>query len=228
MKENHLRKLVAGFCMVTSPIVALASWIAWPTLTSDGETFVDNVMSTGWARVMTSMTLNTVSIALAVVAVMGLVHLLHGHYGTLGLAGGGAGIAGLVLLAVFSGGGIAGAEVALSDIARADKIALYETVSGSLGWVVGYVGSGAMAIGFLLLGIALFRAHVVPEPSAMLLGAFGIVQVAGYALWSMPVVVASFVMLAVAAIPVGFQVLAEGDESWVHPPTFHWYHSTAG
>lgn len=224
---QRFRKVVAGAAMIASPILALASWLLWPTLTRTGTTFVTETLDIGRTRVIWSTILGAVSIALMVVAIMGVVHLLHDRLhdrrGALGSAGGGLAIVGIVLVATVYGLGFAAAEMAFGDISSTQKAALYETIANGPGYTLIAIGSIAAGLGLVALCTALIRARVVPLPSAYLLAAFGVVQVVGFALYLTPVVTASFVMLAAALMPVGFEVLTETDEAWEHPPVFVGY-----
>jgi hypothetical protein len=218
--QQHFRKIMAGGAMVLSPILAAIAWLMWPTLTKDATTFIAETVDIGRTRVVWANVLTGVSIALAVVAIMGLVHLLHDRRGALGSAGGGLAIMGLVLVAASCGLGLAMGEIAFSDLVSFQKETLFDALITGPGYVLVAVGSIAMTLGLIGLATALATARVVPQPSAYLLAVFGIVQIVGFALYSGPVVIASFVVLAAALIPVGLEVLMETDEAWEHPVRF--------
>ena len=54
------------------------------------------------------------------------------------------------------------------------------------------------------------------------------VAVVGIALVSTPWIVAAALVTFVAVAPLGYEVIAEPDEAWVHPAHFQGMHPTLG
>ncbi|MGH3371187.1 MAG: hypothetical protein ACRDPR_14445 [Nocardioidaceae bacterium] len=221
MTQDRLLRTGAGISLVLSPILALVAWFIRPGLDSDEQaqlgTFADSAAAVDWAIV-----LNMLSVILAVFAVLGVLHLLREKDAVLGYVGGATAIAGMVLIAV--SGGVEGAANALARSGvTSDTVAVYEDiVTGPVGWML-IIGGVLMGVGLLMLAVNLYQTRVVPEPSAALIGLFAVGQFIGFAIFSTPVVLASFAVLAVATIPVGYMLLTETDEQWKHAPRFHWY-----
>lgn len=221
MTQDRLLRTGAGISLVFSPILALVAWFVRPGLDGDEQTqlrgFADSAAAADWAIV-----LNTLSVILAVFAVLGFLHLLREKDATLGYVGGATAIASMVLIAV-SGGVEAAANALARSGVTSDTVAVYEDiVTGPAGWML-VIGGVLMGVGLLMLAVNLYETRVVPEPSAFLLGLFAVGQFIGFAIFSTPMVLASFAALAIATIPVGYMLLTETDEQWKHTPRFHWY-----
>lgn len=221
MTQDRLLRTGAGISLVLSPVLAVVAWAVHPGLDSDARAalsgYVGAATAADWA-----MVLNTLSVVLAVFAVIGIVHLLREKEAALGYVGGAATIAALVLVA--TSGGL---EAAANGLARAgvsdDTVAIYEDVqAGPAGWTL-IVGGVLMGVGLLMLALNLYQTRVVPEPSALLIALFAVGQFVGFATSSTPLVLASFAVLAVALVPVGYLLLTESEEEWKHAPRFHWY-----
>lgn len=224
-QHEHQRKLVAGACMIGSPLFGVAAWAVAPAMDSDeGAALREIAGATG--RATASAIFGTISVALGVFAVLGVVHLLRDRESRLGQIGGAVAVLGLVGVMMNTGIQAAAIEIAKrgSDGASA---ALYDDIlTGTLGFV-GIASGVLLSAGLLMLCVALFQAEAAPQPSTVLIGLFAIGQVAGFLLFSNPIVLASFLALAIGLVPLGYLVLTETDDQWEHTPRFHGFHWVA-
>lgn len=218
------RRFGIAFAMIGSPIAAIVGWLAWPTLTRDATAFFTDTADLSRLRVFGATALWTIAVALAVVAIVGLIHMLRDRKIVGGPGGGALAILGMTAFAAALGTKVALGELAFSSTPDTYKVALFDRLRDSTVMLVPLAGLFVMAFGMLLLAYALFRARVVPVPSAALLGACGVVLAVGYALFAPVVVLAAFVILGVALIPVGIELLVEPNEAWDHQPEIHGYH----
>jgi hypothetical protein len=220
MNDLHFRKLAAGLALVATPLLATASWILWPVASDTASAIVADVLDYSRARVLTAIVLGVAAIAIGIVAVIALVHMLHERKRVVGLIGGGVGIIGLSLFAVQAGMGIASFEISRGAFPTGNKEFLVQMLLDSDLAVLGYVGGAMMALGFVLVAVNLFAARTVPVPSSVLFAAFAVTQLVGYVVSERWTLLASYICLCAALIPVGVEVLVESDESWEHPPTY--------
>jgi hypothetical protein len=222
MEHDRLRRYTAGICLVLSPAAGFAAWLVHPGLEREE---IDQLTAIGGATVRTDVAnlLGLASIVLGVFAVMGLAHLLHESKSPAGYVGAGIATLGLVTVA-----GSIGTQAAAVELARTgfltENVAILEALTTGPVAIATMVGGIALALGLLVLAIELFRAHVIPEPSAVLLGIFGITQAVGFIVFSAPVVIAAFAAGLIGLAPVGIRLITESDSEWEHAPRMHWYH----
>jgi hypothetical protein len=218
--SHHLRKTVAGACMVVAPLLFLVAFVVSPRLETDAGKQLS--VATGHAdRFYLANLLATIGLMLVVPAVLGVMHMLRERrpaYSGLGGA--------LTLIGVFAslvGQGVAFViwQMAHHGGASLSNTAVIHGVLHDGGtvipiYVLGFVG----ALGVVVLAAGLYLARVVDWWMALFFAA-GVVCInvafpAG-ALWL--AIVGSALML-VGLGSMGLMVLRESDADWEHTPDY--------
>lgn len=217
-RDVRLRKAAFGVALVTAAPLYLTAWLLVSNMMTDAEEFVAELTPMSAGRVSASIVTGALFYPFAVIAVLGLMHLLRERTSLIRTIGGGLTLAGLAL-----GAAAAGAFGALAEAARAgiDPVASAQVVDATLGGVTMILmiaGTLLPAIGTTLLGFALYAARSVPRASAVLLAAYGPLQLVGFGANMRVVIILSFVALALALIPAGVQTLRTPADEWETPP----------
>jgi hypothetical protein len=208
--------MVAGLCMVLSPLFLLASVIVHPDSEADPGAQLAVVAANPVAWYV-AHALAPVSLALAIPVVLGFMHMLREREVAYGHLGGAFG-----LLGILGWTGLVAIEFVAWQMVKggADPIAmsaLLERVNEAPGIVVPFFAIGfALAVGLLVLATGLYRARAVPSWSAACIGV-GIVAVyAGILAFSQPLTIVGAAVLLVGEAAIGMLVLGETDSEWEH------------
>ena len=226
--SHHLRKTVAGACMVLAPLLFLVAFVVSPKLeTSAGKQLsaaADHV-----DRFYIANLLALIGLMLVVPAVLGVMHMLRERrpqYSGLGGA--------LTLIGVFAamvGQGVAFVvwQMAHHGAASAGNTAVLDGVMHDAGtvvpiYVLGFVG----ALGVVILGAGLYLARVVDWWMALFFGV-GIVCInvafpAG--LLALAIVGAALTLVGLGSM--GLMVMRESDADWEHTPDYRGMRPAAG
>ena len=219
-RDVKLRRAAVGTALVLAAPLSLVSWVLVPVSMVDGAEFVSGIASTSRGTMVASLVTGVLFFPLAVIGVMGLMHLLKERPRMVGTLGGGLAIMGLTLNTAAFGAAGTLAEAALSDIAPAQTAALVETtMTGATGILILF-GPFIAAIGTTMLGVTLYRARTVPRVPAVMLAIYGPLQVFGFATEVIPIITASYAVMALALIPVGFLFFRGTGQEWETPSTF--------
>src|SRR2546423_5884726 len=104
--SQHLRKMVAGVCMILAPLLFLAAFVISPQLeTKAGKQLA--VAATHLDRYYISTLVAMIGLFLFVPAVLGLMHMVRERRAGYGAVGGGLTMIGVLGALVGSGGGFA-------------------------------------------------------------------------------------------------------------------------
>jgi hypothetical protein len=225
---HHFRRLVAGFCMVGSPLFLLAAAIVHPGSETD-EAAQLAVIAGNLDAWYAAHVLALISIVLAVPAVLGLMHMLREREVTLGHIGAGLALLGLLaftgLVAIT---GFAGWQMGAAG-SSAEMGALLERINETAGvFVPFYAGSFLLALGMIALALGLYRAHAVQWWMALFVALAAVLVVIAGPVASNTVLVAGAAFLLVGLGSIGRVVLTESDEDWEHTPTYRGLGPTAG
>jgi hypothetical protein len=224
---HHFRKMVAGYCMVLSPLLLLVAMIVHPeTGTSASSTIAaaaDNPDAWYIAHLLV-----LVSLALAVPAVLGLMHMLREREIAWGHLGGGLGLLGiLAFIGIVSMEGFVGWQAGVGD--RAEMVALFDRLYDTAGVVTPfYVVSFAFALGMLFLALGLYRARAVQSWMALFLAISAVLFAIGFPTASELVSIIGAAFLFVGFGSIGRMVLSESDEDWEHTPEYKGFRPLAG
>lgn len=201
--DTGLRTAAFGWALVIAAPLSVASWLLVPTSMVEGTEFVDELAATSTGRATASLLTGTFFFPAAIIGVLGLTHLLGRRPGRAATLGGGLAITGLALNVIAFGAAGTLAEAVWSDIDGAATAELVETtMTGPVG-MLALFGVLLAAVGTTVLGVCLYRAHAVPGPYAVLLAVYGPLQAAGFGSEIIAVIVASYVVMALALIPIG-------------------------
>jgi hypothetical protein len=158
--SQHLRKTVAGVCMVVGPLLLLIAFVASPRLET-GAAEQLRVAAEHVDRYYLVNLLAMIGVALLVPAVLGLMHMVRERRPAHGAIGGGLAVLGL--LATMASFGIAFAIWRMvSDGVQAADVALLDSLLDTAGVVIPTTAVGFLGcIGFVVLMLGMYRAHVV-------------------------------------------------------------------
>ena len=226
--SQHLRKMVAGACMLLAPLLFLIAFVVSPELETEAGKQL-SVAADHVDRFYIANLVALVGLMLVVPAVLGLMHMLRerrpqysGLGGTLALIG---------VFASMVGQGVAFVmwEMARHGADSAGNTVVIDRVIHDAGtlipiYVLGYVG----VLGVVVLAAGLYLARVVDWWMALFFAA-GIVCIniafpAG-ALW-LAIVGSALALVGLGSI--GLMVLRESDADWEHTPDYHGLRPAAG
>ena len=212
---QHFRKTVAGVAMVAAPLAGLASGVLYPPLSTDESKLLTSIAENE-TRFNVAVWLGTAAVALAMLAALGLVHLLRERRPGLSHLGGGMAVVGLVGVAVFQGFDFVIAQMVRGGADRAEMAALLSRVNE--GSILPVILTMTAVLGFIILAVASWRAHVMPVLPAVFIVAWAVMTAVGYGSGTNNLVVAGWVLMALGLGSVGLTVLTETDEEWEHAP----------
>jgi hypothetical protein len=227
-EPRHFRKMVAGLCMVLSPLFLLASVIVHPRTEPEagGQLAIVAANQDTW---YIAHLLALVSLLLAIPVVLGFMHMLREREVAYGHVGGA-----LALLGVVAWTGLIAMEFVVWQMVKADAdpaqmSALLERVNEATGIVLPFFVMGiALALGLIVLAAGLYRARAVPTWSAALV-AVGIVALyVGVLMMSQPLAIIGAAVLLVGEAAIGMLVLGETDSEWEHTPRSPHFRPLAG
>lgn len=219
-RDALVRKAVAGLALLLAAPLSVVSWVLVPTSMVEGTTFVSELASTDTGQAWVSMVTGVLFFPVVILGVLGLLHLQTGRERLLGTVGAGVAIVGLTLNVVALGAAGTLAEAVYTDVDPTVVAGLVEdTMSGVTGGL-GLIGVALGTIGMTLLGISLYRARALPRLWALMLVLYGPVQFVGFGAEVVALITLSYVVMALATIPVGIHFLREPLDEWRHPATF--------
>jgi hypothetical protein len=214
-RSEHQRKTITGVCMIAAPIALLASDALWPVTSTGVEDMVaDATGHTG--QVYGAVMLGVLGFMLLTGAVLGLAHLLHERRPTAALVGGAMALGGIVAGAAAYGA----IGMLMSEVVGVSRGALLlDDVMNRTGPL--FLLSMFIGIGMIVLAVGLTRAEVVAPWTAYCIIAAAIGISIGNAATIKPLILAAEIAMLAGLGTIGYQVLSETDEEWVHTPTFH-------
>ena len=224
---HHFRRMVAGICMLLSPVLVLVSGIVQPDPDLD-EAKQLGIVADHLDAWYASHLIALFSIVLAVPAVLGLMHMLREREVAFGHVGGA-----LALLGLLAYTGIVAIEMVQWQMAAAGDsgamTALLERVNETAGIFVPFaVGALAFGLGMVCLAIGLYRARAVQSWMALAVAvAAGCIVVAGFTASALVFIVGA-ALLVVGLGSIGRLVLTESDADWEHTPEYKGFRPLAG
>jgi len=226
--SQHLRKTIAGACMLLAPLLFLVAFVVSPELeTKAGATL--STAAENLDRFYIANLLATIGLMLVVPAVLGVMHMLRERRPGYSAIGGG-----LTLLGVFAamvGQGVAFViwEMARNGADSAANAAVLHGVINDAGtvlpiYVAGYVG----VIGVLVLAAGLWMARVVDWWMALFFAA-GIVCInVAFPAGLLALAIVGSALALVGLGSMGLMVLRESDADWEHAPDYQGMRPAAG
>jgi hypothetical protein len=227
-EPRHFRKMVAGLCLVLSPLFLLASVIVHPRTEPEagGQLAIVAANQDAW---YVAHLLALVSLLLAIPVVLGFMHMLREREVAYGHVGGA-----LALLGVVAWTGLIAMEFVVWQMVKGDAdpaqmSALLERVNAATGIVLPFFVMGiALALGLIVLAAGLYRARAVHTWSAALVAVGIVVLYVGVLMMSQPLAIIGAAALLVGEAAIGMLVLGETDSEWEHTPRSPHFRPLAG
>jgi hypothetical protein len=209
-------KLVAGLSLIGAPLLLLLSAVCMPAVKSHERAQVA-VIAAHPERYYLFAILILASSILMVPALLGLMHLVRERAPRWGIIGGSLSILGALVAIADCGGQLVIWQMGARGADPAQMAALLKRYDDALGSSLPFtIGGLAVVVGAVVLGIGLYRARSAPAWAAAGLPVGMVLNVAGFASGSIPVLVVSGAVLLVALGSVGLRVLRSSDEQWEH------------
>jgi hypothetical protein len=225
---HHLRKMVAGVCMILAPLVLLVATVVHPEVTTD-EAAQLAVIADNLDAWLIAHLLALTAIALAVPAVLGLMHMLREREVSLGHAGGGLAMLGLLAyVGIVAIEGFVGWQMGEAGD-RAAMVALLSSIYDSAGIVIPFfVMSVGFALGLMCLALGLYRARAVQSWMAICVAVGAVLLTVGALTATNWVGIVSAAFLLVGLGSIGRMVYRESDEAWEHTPEYEGFRPVPG
>ena len=215
---QHFRKAVAGICMIGAPVSALVAAVLYPTMSMNEAKLLRSIAD-NQTRFTVAVWFGTLSVMLALVAVLGLVHLLRERRPGLAHVGGGLALFGLVGAGLFQGVDLVITQMVRGGADEVEMAALLERVNEQ-SMLPGIAVMLAM-VGFIVLAVSAWRAHVMPVLPAVLIVAWAVATAVGYSTSENALIIAGWVAMTLGLGSTGVSILTETDEQWEHAPEVH-------
>jgi hypothetical protein len=225
--SQHLRKTVAGACMLLAPLAFLVAAVVSPKLeTSAGKQL--GVAAEHMDRFYISNLLGMIGLILFVPAVLGLMHMVRERRAGYGSIGGGLTMLGVLGSLVGSGVGFAIWQMASDGVQQADVSALHGLLHTAGALVPVYVVGMLGAVGAVVLGAGLYLARVVDWWMALFFAA-GIVCInVAFPAGILALLIVGAALTLVGLGSMGLMVLRESDADWEHTPDYRGARPAAG
>ena len=210
------QRKAAGAAMIAAPLVSIVAEILHARLQTDAGKQIEAIAAnTGRWYTAHVLVLVLVALVLFLPAFVGVMHLLEQKRPLLGNLSLVAFVPGMVALAALVGMELVAWQMAQPDRDRAEMISLFESTSENAGIVPVILVALLFPIAWLLVGIGLYAARLVPRWSAALVGLAQLVgfvsELSGGPKW---LAVAAQIAFAIGLIPIGLRVLRLSDASW--------------
>jgi hypothetical protein len=226
--SHHLRKTIAGACMILAPLLFLVAFVVSPKLeTAAGKQL--SVAAGHADRYYMANLVALVGLVLVVPAVLGVMHMLRERRPEYSAIGGALTLVGVFAAMVGQGVAFVVWEMARHGADSAANTSVLHAVLHDAGtlipiYIVGFFG----ALGVVVLCAGLYMSRVVDWWMALFFAA-GIVCInvafpAG-ALW-LAIVGAALTLVGLGSM--GTMVLRESDADWEHTPDYRGMRPAAG
>jgi hypothetical protein len=208
------QRKAAGVAMIAAPLVSIVAEVLHARLRTDAGKQIEAIAA-NTGRWYAAHVLVLVALILFLPAFAGVVHGLEQKRPLLGNLGLVAFVPGMVALAALVGMELVAWQMAQPDRERAEMVSLFEGTSENAGIVPVILVALLFPIAWLLVGIGLYVARLVPTWSAALVGLSQLVgfisELSGGPKW---LAVAAQIAFAIGLIPIGLRVLRLSDASW--------------
>jgi len=215
--STRFKHAITGVAMVAAPLVFVLAELLHARFQTDAAKQLDAIAaSTG--RWYAAHMLVLAALVLALPALVGVARLLEAGRPRLGTACLVAIVPGVVALAAVVGMELVVWQMAQPTRQRTEMIALWENTAENAGIAPLILAALLFPIAWLLVGVGLYVARVVPRWSAALVGLSQLVgfagELSGGPKW---LAVAAQIAFAIGLIPIGIRVLRKPDAPWEAP-----------
>ena len=215
--SQHLRKMVAGACMILAPLAMLVAAVISPKLeTSAGKQLA--VAAGHLDRYYISTLLGMVALILFVPAALGLMHMVRERRGAYAAIGGGLTMLGILGSLVSTGVGFVIWQMASDGVQAADVSALHGMLHTAGALIPAYIVGLVMIVGAVFLGAGLYLGRVVDWWMALFFAA-GIVCInVAFPAGVLALLIVGAALTLVGLGSMGLMVLRESDADWEQTP----------
>ncbi|MFL5782813.1 MAG: hypothetical protein ACJ760_15960 [Thermoleophilaceae bacterium] len=225
--SQHLRKTIAGVCMLLAPLTMLVAAVVSPDL----ETKAGAQLATAAGhldRFYISNLLGMISLILFVPAALGLMHMVRERRAAYGAWGGGLTMLGILGSLVGAGVGFVIWQMASDGVQAADVSALHGVMNTAGAVIPVYVVGFVMILGAIVLGAGLYLSRVVDWWMALFFAA-GIVCInVAFPAGVLALAIVGAALTLVGLGSMGLMVLRESDADWEHTPEYRGMRPAAG
>ncbi len=215
--SERLRKVATGACLVVAPLGLLVGLLLHPAESTDAAKQLGIIASDAnrWAMAHFIITASAVVLA---GAILGLAHLVHERRPGHAIVGGALGVVGAMsLCAVAFAEATFGANLARVSASGDILDAFTATFTAPASYAI-LIGALMGPLGTFVLGSGIYTAGVAPRWTAIALMAGAVCFLVGLPLSLMPVAIVGAALQLLAMAPIGFMVIGETDEEWMHTP----------
>jgi len=207
MTRERLTETLMGVAMILAPLAIVASYLLWPTMTSDSSRFVEETISLGRARLTAGLLIGALGIPLAIGAFLGVLRALGDEGKISGFLGAASVVTGVALFGGYTGAGVVLLEIAFAPLAEDAKVQLVDSVMINPGLLLPMLGGQLLlAFGSLILAIRMLRSSM-RRGSGLSLGGFAVVYLAAWVVESFPLVLLAMTLLGLALVPLGLRMI---------------------
>jgi len=226
--SHHLRKMVAGACMVAAPLLFLVGFIVSPRLET-GAVAQLKTASANVDRYYIANLLAMVGLALLVPAILGLMHMVRERRPGYGSIGGALTVIGVLGAMAATGAGFVIWEMARHGGANAVNAAVLHGAIRDAGALIPlYLVSDLLGVGFVVLAAGLYMGRVVEWWMSLLVAAGAVCVCIAFPVGSLTLGIVGSAVLLVGLGSVGLVVLRETDADWEHTPDYRGFRPAAG
>jgi hypothetical protein len=226
--SHHLRKMVAGACMVLAPLMFLVGFIVSPELKT-GATDQLKVATAHVDRYYIATLIGLVGLVLLVPAILGVMHMLRERRPGYGLTGGALATIGLLAAVASTGVGFVTWEMARHGGASAANSSVLHAVIHDTGAMIPlYALTFLIAVGFIVMSAGMYLGRIVDWWMALLVAAGAVCVCVSFPAASLALGIVGSAVLLVGLGSIGLIVLRETDADWEHTPDYRGFRPAAG
>jgi Domain of unknown function (DUF4386) len=218
---HNFRRTLTGLSLIAAPLVLLVTFVVLPDLPDD-PTAMLAAIAANRERTVVAALLFMLSSVLFLPAFVGLIHLLRDRGVVLGHLGGGLALLGVWGHIALATHWLVYVQMTMGGAEQTQMVALMNRIEGDTALLPVTLTQAGSGIGFLLLGIGLWRARVGPRWAAVgIVLAIVLVIMGAVIIGGEPGPIIIWVVLAGLAISlgaIGWTVLRMSDGDWERLP----------
>lgn len=211
MTPTRLSRTAMGAAMLLAPIAGIIAAVAHPALRDDLDQEIAAIAAHQGRYYVYALAI-MISGYLLVPAFLGVLALLRDRATIWSTLAGGLAVAGLLVAVGDGAGELIYWQMGSPRADRAQMVALADRYENALGSSLPYtIGGLATLVGVLLVSVALWRTGVVPRWAAVGLLVGSVANIVGFSAVSRPTLIASYVVLLAAFVPMAQRLLGPAD-----------------
>jgi hypothetical protein len=226
--SQHLRKTVAGACMVLAPLLFLIAFVVSPEFETEAgkqlSVAADNV-----DRFYAANLVALIGLMLVVPAILGVMHMIRERRPAYSGLGGGLALIGVFASMVGQGVALVVWEMARHGADSAGNTAVIDGVIHDAGtvlpiYILGYIG----VVGVVVLAAGLWMSRVVDWWMALFFAAGVVCINVAFPAGLLALAIVGSALTLVGLGSMGLMVLRESDADWEHTPEYRGMRPAAG